>query len=191
MKNLIKIIFTLFLLTLVVVACSKESEVIDETTDNAIEIPANEKMPAFIAIQPLPVLDLVIASYTTNIVPTTTGCGGVLPDVSCMGQRSFMATVVVVNNGPTGLPAGSLSVDWTDTTTAGSSTQRQTLTHGSIPAGGTLTFTRPYWMGPCGCVPPFTYFPHTFIAQVDPANLIPETNNNNNFSPTYSACDGC
>lgn len=189
MKNPIKIIFTLCLLALIVIACSKESEVVNETTDNAIEAPTKDR--AFIAIQPFPVLDLVISSYTTNVVPTTTGCGGVLPDVSCMGQRSFTATVTVTNNGPSALAAGNISIDWTDTTTAGSSTQRQTVPHGGIAAGGSITISRPYWMGPCGCVPPFTYYLHTFFAVVDPANLIPESNNNNNTSATYSACDGC
>ncbi len=188
MKNRIIYVFTFLLLTLVVISCSRDNDRLDEVP---IEATADEDADLLIRIQPFPVVDLVISSYTTNVGPTTTGCGGVLPDVSCLGQRSFTATVTVTNNGPSSLAAGSLSVDWTDTTSAGSSTQRQTITHTGIPAGGSITISRPYWMGPCGCVPPFTYFSHTFFAVVDPANLIPETNNNNNTSVTYAACDGC
>lgn len=188
MKNRIIFVFVFFLCSLIFISCSRESEVVDQ---DPIEAAPDDGADLFVIIQPFPLVDLVIASYTTNVVPTTTGCGGVLPDVSCLGQRSFTATVTIVNNGPTALPAGNISVDWTDTTAAGSSTQRQTVAHGGIAVGGTLSISRPYWMGPCGCVPPFTYYSHTFFAVVDPANLIPETNNNNNTSATYAACDGC
>ncbi len=144
-----------------------------------------------IAIIPVPRLDLVITSYTTNVTSTTTSCGGTLPNVSCFGggQRSFTSTVTVTNNGPAALPAGSLQVLWADLTLVNS--QTQTVTHGGIPAGGSLLVSRPYYMGPCGCVPPPTFFTHSFNATVDPNNLIPETNNGNNTSPTYTACDGC
>ena len=124
MKNRIIYVFTFLLLTLVVISCSTENDQIDEVP---IEATTGDDADLFIRIQPFPVVDLVISSYTTNVGPTTTGCGGVLPDVSCLGQRSFTATVTVTNNGPSALAAGSLSVDWTDTTTAGSSTQRQTI----------------------------------------------------------------
>ncbi len=188
MKTKTIYVFAMALVAMIFMGCTAENDTITNSEETNV---TSEDDRMLIQIVPVPRVDLVITSYTTNVAPTTTGCGGVLPDVSCMGQRSFMATVTVVNNGPGNLGAGSLSVDWTDVTPAGSSTQRQTLTHGGIPAGGTLTFTRPYWMGPCGCVPPFTYFTHTFSALVDPANLIPESNENNNGSPTYVACDGC
>ena len=182
MKKSIFSIFTLILFALTVIGCSKDNEPLNETTDENL----------IIQIIPVPVVDLTIASYTTNIPNTTTNCGGVLPNISCNGgTRNFLASVVIVNAGPGNLPAGNLSVDWTAVTPAGSSTQRQTIPHGGIPAGGTITFTRPYYVGPCGCPPPITYFTHSFFAQVDPANAIPETNNNNNTSATYNACDGC
>ena len=140
---------------------------------------------------PIPLsLDLVITSYTTNVTATTGSCGGTLPNVSCFGgQRLFTATVTVTNNGPAALPAGSLQVLWRDLTTASSLTQ--TVPHGGIPATGSLLVSRSYYMGPCGCVPPPMFLTHSFDAIVDPNNLIPETHNGNNTSPTYTACDGC
>ena len=181
MKNRILFMLSLAFLVMSVIGCTTDNAIIDESTSEDL-----------IAIRPVPTVDLSITSYTTNITPTSTNCGALLPDVSCAGQRGFLASVVILNSGPFSLPAGSLSVDWTDVTPAGSSTQRQTIPHGGIAAGGTFTFTRPYWMGPCDCPPPGgNYFTHTFFAQVDPANLIPESNENNNFSISYVACDGC
>lgn len=189
MKNRINFMFSLTFVALLLFACTRDN---DDLIDNAASgLDDIEQSADAIAIRPFPAVDLTIASYTTNIAGTTTGCGGNLPDVSCLGQRNFMATVVVVNNGPGALGAGNLSVAWTDVTPAGSSTQVQTIPHGGIAAGGTLTFTRPYYMGPCGCPPPFTYYSHTFSALVDPGNAIPETNETNNGSPVYAACDGC
>ena len=164
------------------IGCTKDNENINEATDENLVI----------RIKPIPVVDLIISSYTTNIPSTTSNCGGVLPNISCNGGvRGFSASVVIVNTGLGNLPAGNLSVDWTDVTPAGSSTQRQTIPHGGIAAGGTFTFTRTYYVGPCGCPPPITYFTHSYFAMVDPANLIPETNETNNTSSTYNACDGC
>jgi len=184
MKNSIISIFSLILFALTVIGCTKDNESINEATD--------ENLIIRIIPIPVPVVDLVISSYTTNIPATTSNCGGVLPNISCIGgTRNFLASVVIVNTGPGNLPPGSLSVDWTAVNPAGSSTQRQTIPHGGIPAGGTFTFTRPYYVGPCGCPPPITYFTHSFSAIVDPGNAIPETNENNNNSTTYNACDGC
>lgn len=145
-----------------------------------------------IIAQPYPRVDLQITAYTTNVGPTTTSCGGVLPNVSCAGgQRSFLATVTILNAGTGTLAANApLEVRWNDLTSG--SSQIQVPTHPAIPPGGTFNVTRPYYMGPCDCgPPPVTYFTHSFNAVVDPNNLIPETNNGNNTSATYTACDGC
>ena len=173
-------------------ACSEENgvanpasneEVIDRSGDPSSATPI--QVP-----QPVPRVDLIVTSYTTTVVPTTTSCGALLPNVSCVnGQRSFMSTATIQNLGPGTLPAGNISVGWTDLTTG--SYQVQTVPHPSISPGATFPVTRPYWMGPCDCVPPPSFFLHGFNAKVDPNNVIPETNENNNVSTTYTACDGC
>ncbi|WP_299214302.1 CARDB domain-containing protein [uncultured Dokdonia sp.] len=185
MKNKIKIIFSLAIIAMVTIACSGDEEITNETTSLDFV-----RMPT--PINPVPALDLIISSYTTNIpsATRTTACGGVsLPDVSCGGQRGFVAFATVTNVGPGNLPAGSLDVEWTDFTTG--SSQLQTISHGGISSGGTLVFQRTYFLGPCDCPVPSSNFTHVFFAVVDPNNNIPETNENNNTSPRYVACDGC
>lgn len=185
MKNKIKIIFSLAILAIVTIACSGDDEITNETNSQDLVL-------APTPITPVPAVDLIISSYTTNIpdATSTTACGGVsLPDVSCGGQRGFTAFATVTNLGPGNLPAGNLSVEWTDFTTG--SSQVQTIPHGGIPSGGTLVFQRPYFLGPCDCPAPSTNFVHVFFAVVDPGNNIPETNENNNTSPRFVACDGC
>ena len=76
MKNSIISIFSLLLFAIVVLGCSKDNEPINEATDENLVI----------RVIPSPVVDLVIASYTTNIPNTTTNCGGVLPNISCIGN---------------------------------------------------------------------------------------------------------
>jgi len=112
------------------------------------------------------------------------------PDITCSGQRNFMATVVITNVGTANLPAGSISVKWRDWAPGEGSMQTQTQTHTGIPAGGTYSMTRSYYMGPCDCIPG-GYHKHNFQATVDPDNLIVESNELNNLSAIWKACHGC
>lgn len=168
-----------------VIACSGDDETVNETTN--LDLVVNP-----VPIAPLPAVDLIISSYTTNIpsATSTTACGGVpLPDVSCGGQRGFKAFATVTNIGPGNLPPGNLDVNWTDFTTG--SSQVQSISHGGISTGGTIVFERTYFLGPCDCTSPPSNFVHVFFAVVDPNNDIAETKENNNTSPRYVACDGC
>lgn len=185
MNKKIKIIFSLAIIAIVAIACSGEDETTTETTSLDLVL-----MPA--PTNPVPAIDLVISSYTTNIpnATSTTACGGVtLPDVSCGGQRGFIAFATVTNIGPGNLQAGSLQVNWQDFTTGSSDVQ--TISHGGVSSGGTILFQKTYILGPCDCPVSSTNFEHVFFAIVDPNNNIPEIKENNNTSPRYVTCDGC
>lgn len=138
--------------------------------------------------------DLIISAYGSNIPTTTTLCGPTLPNVSCAGGTRFWTAIVAVQNiGTADLPAGgTLTVRWVDLNgTPPSNTQDQTISNPGIPVGTSIRVQRPYFMGPCDCVPPFTAFTHSFIAGVDPMNTIPELSEANNRSPQFDVCDGC
>ncbi|MEO1627059.1 MAG: hypothetical protein AAFV25_18035 [Bacteroidota bacterium] len=123
-----------------------------------------------------------------DITPVEQEC----PNVSCAGgQRFFRAFVGVKNIGRAPLPPGELSVEWFDSTPAGTFSLVQTIPHNGIPVDGLLRFSRPYYMGPCDCAPPPFFFKHIFWAVVDPANLIQELSELNNRSENWAACDGC
>ena len=202
MKKLIFTSLLLFGTLLIITSCQKEtmdvspqaeltqgldvqSDLIGVDADAmVIAVPGGPVVPQLLAP------DLIISSFTSNIPTTTTSCGGTLPNGSCVGgTRFFTATVNIRNIGNRILPAGNVTVRWVDITTG--STQDQTVPHPGIPVGGNFTVSRPYFLGPCDCVPPPTFFTHSFSALVDPANLITELNNGNNNSSIYVICDGC
>lgn len=169
---------------LLLVSCNKEEY--ELTPQAQIEDQIQER------VAPLP--DLTIPIYGSLIPTTTTLCGPTLPNVSCAnGQRLWTAIVVVRNNGAGDLPAGgTLTIRWVDLNgTPPSNTQDQTITNPGIAAGSSIRVQRPYYMGPCDCVPPFTPFTHSFMAGVDPMNNILEANEANNRSPQFDVCDGC
>ncbi len=177
MKNKILLFACLFLASLVMVSCNK-----DEGQLTAEDLQEDRTAP-------LP--DLTIPIYGSNIPTTTTLCGPVLPNVSCAGgNRGFMATVVVANQGCGDLaPGGTLTVRWADLNSG--QTQDQIIPNPGIPAGNSIRVTRPYFMGPCDCPPPFTAFTHSFMAAVNPDNAIAEKSYGNNRSPQFDTCDGC
>jgi len=202
MKKLIFASLLLFGTLLIISSCQKESmditpeaeltqalNIQSDLTDvdadaMVIAVPGGPVVPQLLAP------DLIISNYTTNIASTTTSCGGTLPNGSCVGgTRFFTATVTIQNIGNRNLPAGNITVRWADLTTG--STQDQTVPHPGIPVGGTFAVSRPYYLGPCDCVPPPTFFTHSFQAMVDPTNVIVELNNGNNRSAVYVICDGC
>jgi len=186
MKNQIIFVFVLTLLAITVIACSDDNEVTNETT--------NEN---FIVALPGPQgVDLIISNPNTDVVLTTLNCGFQTPifDVSCStGQRSFNATATITNIGTTNLPAGSLTVDWIDASPTLSRTFSVTYSHGMIQAwGGTFQVMRAYpSFGPCNCPPPTSYFIHSLSLKVDPGNLIPELNDNNNGTFLTALCNDC
>ncbi|MEM1320055.1 MAG: hypothetical protein AAGG75_07330 [Bacteroidota bacterium] len=138
-----------------------------------------------------PAADLIIGAYTTNIAPTTTRCGGTLPDISCCGgQRGFTATIRIDNIGTLGLAPGRFKVLWIDLFNG--STQEQVVNHGGIPAGGSIFVSRPYFVGPCDVTNPgeCAFFIHPFAAFVDSSNVVTESNESNNRSRPYNTCDG-
>jgi len=180
MKNKILLFSCLLLASLVLVSCNK-----DENQLTAEDLAENR-------VGPLP--DLTIPVYTTNLPAplTTTLCGPELPNISCAGgNRGFMATIPIVNQGPGDLAAGgSITVRWFDLNNP-LQFQDQIIPNPGIPAGTSIRVTRGYSFGPCDCAPPFTSFTHTFLAFVDPTNAIQEVSEGNNRSPQYATCDGC
>jgi len=181
MKSKILLFSCLFLASLVLVSCNKGD----------YELTSEDLIETKVAPVPAALPDLTLPKYATNISTTTTLCGPVLPNVSCAGgQRSFTATVAIANRGPGDLPAGgTITVRWMDLNSG--QFQDQLIPNPGIRAGKSIRASRPYWMGPCDCVPPFTAFTHSFMATVDPLNVIPETAQDNNQSPQYDTCDGC
>ncbi len=178
MKSKILLFSCLLLASLLMVSCNKDDNqwTSEDLTENKVA--------------PLP--DLIISAYGSNIPTKTTICGPSLPNVSCAGgNRSFIATVAVANRGQGDLaPGGTITIRWVDLSNP-SQFQDQIVPNPGIPAGNSIRVSRPYWMGPCGCVPPFTSFTHSFMAAVDPLNLIQESAQDNNRSPQFDTCDGC
>ena len=182
MKKLLLPMLLLGLSAVLIVSCQKEELEIKEVSDAPVAAEERGVGPA---------VDLEIVGYGSIITGTTTVCTGApLPNISCAGgQRFFTAIIAIRINGPDDLPPGTIMVLWADLTT--NSQQQTIVTHQGIPAGTSIRASRPYFVGPCDCPPPFTPFVHSFMAFVDPGNCIPETNEANNRSPQYDTCDGC
>ena len=176
MKSLLLSTLLFLGITLLVVSCQKERLDLEANpiTSEGIDGAVLQDPVAASAANP----DLKIISYTTTVTAKTTRCSRVVvvpfqhqiaqeaggsatvgqtpiiaaplqcPDITCSGQRSFMATVVIQNVGTANLPAGPISVSWRDWAPGEGSTQVQTQTHTGIPVGGTYSMTRSYYMGP-------------------------------------------
>ncbi len=184
-----KLIFAsfLFLLAIAFVSCNKEELDVELAPQDHTAEEAPQLRAAALALP-----DLVIPRIGSDISTTTTICGPVLPNISCMGgDRFFKISVLVKNIGPRDLPPGSFEVLWYDVTGGFPLNPNQLVNHNGIASGQTIRVTRPIYVGPCDCAPPFTSFTHTYQAQVDPTNQIPEVSDGNNRSPQYDTCDGC
>ncbi len=191
-------------------ACQKENLQTEAETEATV-MPADDPMAGFTTIDempdanpvsvgpfppfgggPVPALDFRAQVVTTTIPGTTTGCNGVpLPDVSCQtGVRFFSASVQVDNIGSIGF-LDTLTVRWFFFNGSSTSFLDQTIPDVNIPAGGSFTFTRPFFIGPCDCVP-VGYGPIlSILAAVDPANVYPEASETNNNTARYNMCSGC
>ena len=220
MKSLLLSCLVLFGITLLVVSCQKERlglEADPTTSEGMNEALLDNPVAASATLPDLKIISYTttVTAKTTRCNPivigrpishhqipqegggtTTVGQTPIIavplqcPDITCSGQRNFMATVVIKNIGTAALPAGPISVAWRDWAPGEGSTQTQTQTHTGIPIGGTYTMSRPYYVGPCDCLPG-GYHKHNFRATVDPANLIVESNELNNQSVIWKACHGC
>ncbi|MAF27200.1 MAG: hypothetical protein QF819_01320 [Gemmatimonadota bacterium] len=141
--------------------------------------------------------DLVLSNITFDPgFPMTTSCGGVLPNVGCIGgNRFFTLSVTVTNLGPGFVPANITHIRWGSGSSSGGPWNWDSwnqLIGTAIPPGASVVITRPWYMGPCDCVPSAAR-PVFFNAIVDPLNTVDETNEGNNGTPTpLAACsDGC
>ena len=182
MKSKLFFASLLCLLAVAFVSCNKEEMDVEPQLEQSDDLQAKAAL--------LP--DLVIPSFGSDISSTTTLCGPVLPNISCMGgDRQFFAIIIIANNGPGDLPPGSFKVLWYDVTNSHRFFPDQLVNHNGIRAGQSIRVQRPIWVGPCDCVPPFTPFTHTYQAFVDIDNQVAENNETNNRSPLFDACDGC
>ena len=179
-------------LMITVWSCSKEEAIGEDQITLGVDGDEADPAGMIVAtpITPVPAVDLEIFIFTSNIADFSTNCGPNLPDASCAtGPHGFQATIAVRNNGPGTLPAGRLEIEWSDVTLGGAP-QLQIVTRPTLAPGEFFRINRSFFLGPCDCPPPVTFFTRTFQAVVDPNNKIPETNENNNTA-TYTVCDGC
>jgi hypothetical protein len=138
--------------------------------------------------------DLIVSSIVLNTATTSTGCtGAALPFVGCPNGRSFTITATITNIGTCGVPCNTpVSVKWGKGLTAGTivfEAFNQTKPSPGLAPGGSMVFTRPYYMGPCDTVPPWTFHLDFFGAIVDPNNTIAELNEGNNTATPVAACN--
>ncbi len=141
--------------------------------------------------------DLVVSSlWVDPSVPVTSNCGASMPNVGCAGgSRGFTLYAVVSNIGYSRVAANVTTLEWGFSYSAIGPWNwlfpPQSILP-PIPAGGSVTIQRPWYMGPCDCVPPGVPTPYYFTARVDPANVVNESNETNNQlgTPTV-ACDQC
>ncbi len=191
-----KAMFLFTLIALVLSACQKQNLESPDNVQFAAELDQLNSTTEIAGLGdrevPIPIIDLVITSLTTNIDPfnTTTACIGTYPNVGCRGgQRQFRAFIKVKNEGTGTLPAGSFDVLWKDDR-AGSLpvVYVQTYTHDDIPSMGVRPFYYDFNMGPCDCYDTNSVL-RFFQATIDPVNEILEWDETNNGSPVYETCD--
>jgi len=138
--------------------------------------------------------DLIVSNIVLNQGLTSTGCTGTpLPFVGCPNGRSFTATATITNVGTCGIPCNTdISLKWgngpASTGIVYDAFNQIVPTQGLLP-GGSMTITRPFYMGPCDTPPPQTFQTWLFGAQVDPTMTIAELNEGNNFATPVQACN--
>ena len=188
MKRLLYPLGLLVFMALAVVSCQKE----ELSATAALEEPSLKASE-----RGIPQVDLEIVALGTSLPDVTTSCGPALPDATCSNStpgNGVPLIAAVINNGPDDLPPGSFQVSFVDLNTfpGPQSTQTRSYAHPGIPAGTSIRVNAGFFLGPCDlqCTPPVNFI-RSYIAGVDPNNVIPETVEGNNRSNVLQVCTGC
>ncbi len=182
--------FVLILSTMAFVGCSDEEAItgVEDESSMVSGVISVTPVGPMVGIRPQIVpCDAAATAYWSNIPTTSTHCGPVLPNATCAGGvRGFTSFITVRNNGPAPIPANTINIWWWDSV-SGWGFAPMVPPHAAIPAGGSMNFQRPYYMGPCDG--PLTVNIRSFQARVVVTGRVPDRNLANNLSPIYQICN--